>query len=239
VSRRYHLPGAQEAVLATLAARLDAVERTQTSQGKDISALGRGVAALTSQLRTTGLPGAGHRPGADTDTAPDTAATDATDADAVPDATAHETGTTTTGPERSSPQQRDWLAVTDPDTARDWLLQAQEWIDHVGVRCGLGLPACWPLHPGVVTEVLALSAERTAAYGSASTTTVSEYLGRWLPGARDRIHQALQGCLGGHQHQRTTFHVPALDLAAVATWWTRDRATPAPTALHLRPMDHR
>jgi hypothetical protein len=232
MSRRYQLPGAQDAVLAALAARLDTVEHTQRDHAKDLAALGRGLTTLTSQLRATSLP----------DLHPDLPAVD----DATGGAEAAGKGGPSAGnrpdtgkPVTDSSGQPDWLPLTDTDQALDLLTNAQEWIDRIGIRCGLGLPACWPLHPAVVTEVLALSAERTAAYESPSTTAVSEYLHRWLPGARDRIRKALQNCLGGHQHQRTTYHVTALDLAAVATWWTRDRATPAPAALRLRPMDQR
>jgi hypothetical protein len=210
VSRRYgSLPGADEARLAALIAKVDRAETTLNGHGRDITALGHGLARVTATLRDLG-----HTP----EHAPE------------------DTADPQDGPEQAR-GQRDWLRVTDPATACEWLVEAVEWTRTIGDLHHLSFVPCWPLHPETVAEVLALAAERTAAYSSDSSTAVCEYLSRWLPAARDRIREALEPCHGGHQHGQQTYYASGLDVTSVATWWATDRATPAPAALRLHLID--
>jgi len=160
------------------------------------------------------------------------------------------TPSTTPGEATSAPQEaedteqgrRDWITVQDPEQAARWLDEAAVWLREVGAHHGLTPHRCWPLHPDVVAEVLALADVRTAAYAGAPEA-VAEWLGRWLPGARERIAEALGRCqeAGGHVIGRTTYAVSGLPVPEVARWWTTDRATrpDIPLRAWMRAMDPR
>lgn len=136
--------------------------------------------------------------------------------------------------------RRDWLTVNDPDQATTWLTDAAEWLRDIGAHHRLAPGPCWPLHPEVVAEVLALVDTRGAAYAG-GPADVAEWLTRWLPGARDRIRSALGDCRDGHQIGAVPHAVSALDLGAVARWWATDRATrpDIPLRAYLRPLETR
>jgi hypothetical protein len=188
--------------IEALAARLDTVERRlgQVEQLQaDVTALGRGVADLTGQVRRL------------------------TDLAARPAAVAGSGGSpAASGTEADAAGQPDWTTVTDPDTAAAWLVALADWSGAVLTPLGAA-PAspCWPLHPAVVVELLALVAEHRAAYAAAGPTAVSEWLARWLPGATGRIHRALDRCAQerGHVQDGRAYQLPHLDVIAVATWW--------------------
>jgi hypothetical protein len=137
---------------------------------------------------------------------------------------------------------RDWLKVEDPEQAAEWLNDAGTWLREVGACHRLTLPPCWPLHPDVVTEVLALVDTRTAAYAS-TPEAVAEWLTRWLPGARERVGEDVNACeeAGGHLIGRTPYAVSGLPVAEVARWWATDRATrpDIPLRAWMRAMDPR
>lgn len=205
-----------DALAAALASRVDALERQLHSLGIDVTALGRGVAELTAQIRhLTQVGGGTHGPGPT----------------ASPD---HQ--------EDEAAKQRDWLNVTDPVLATEWLTDLTEWLDTVGTRHGLAVQVpCWVLHPDVVTELLALATERTSVYTGDRPTAVCEWLSRWLPGALERVTTALAGCVAdrGHREAGCLYSTRNVDLSpsTVATWWTTDRATSAPVAFDLTPLD--
>ena len=136
--------------------------------------------------------------------------------------------------------RRDWLTVEDPEQAAQWLDEAARWLREVGAHHRLDLPPCWPLHPEVVAEVLALVEVRATAYAS-TPEAVAEYLGRWLPGARERITEALSKCHGEHLIGATPYAVSGLPVTEVAQWWASDRATsPAiPLRAWMRALDPR
>lgn len=132
--------------------------------------------------------------------------------------------------------QRDWLTVTDAGTARKWLHAATEWLSTIGAAEQINLPACWPLHPLAVAEIIALAAERAAAYKSPAPLASIDYLGRCLPGARGRLAHMFAECTRGvHVHGSTQWTVRAddIDTDQVATWWATDRDRPAPEAFLL------
>jgi hypothetical protein len=220
VTRRY-IPD-PDALGAALAARVDQLDHTirshdtrLTGLAGDVTALGRGVADLTAQIRRT----TGGLPQPRNGSAPGSPSSGATGSDG--------------GEEEGQP---DWVAVDDPDLAREWLTGLAQWTDTVLRTHGVRLNAsCWLLHPDVVAELLALRADRDAAYTGDRPTLVSEWLARWLPGAADRVATALAACITerGHRHQGSTYDATGLDPASVATWWTTDRATPAPVAFAL------
>jgi len=132
------------------------------------------------------------------------------------------------------------MTVADPDQAARWLTDATAWLGEVGSGHRLDLVPCWPLHPDVVAEVLALAETWRSAY-QGNPTDVAEWLTRWLPAAKDRISASLNRCQVGHAINRTTYATDDLTPAAVATWWTGDRAASPDVALraHLRDLDPR
>lgn len=138
---------------------------------------------------------------------------------------------------KKKPPQRDWLTVTDPDAAVEWMTDVVKWLKGPGGHLDLTLPDCWPLHPRVVAELISLRATRTEAYLSPAPDGVAAWLDRILPGARTRITEDLTRCA---KHQGT--HVDTadvrwactdLDPPSVATWWAVDRTTPATEAFQL------
>lgn len=211
-----------------LGRRLDAVDThlvrvdarlAQVDQvAADVSAVGRGLAELTVQVRAlteatgrTIIAGPNHPPAADTD----------------PE-------------EQAGAGQPDWLTVTDPDLAAQWLSDAVEFATHVLAQFpNTALPACWPLHPTAVTELIALHRQHRDAYAASGPAGVSEFLARWLPGAVHRIKAATSACetRSGHVEGKHVYHVPALDPARVALWSidTRTNAIPASEAFCLTP----
>lgn len=217
-------PGTETAVLAR---RLDTAETqlaTLDTITTDTAALARGLADLTEQVRaltratTTGAiraAGTGtHSPTDEESSAPGTA----------PDL---------------AEGQPDWLAVSDPGTAAEWLADAATFVQDILTPLGAAPAMCWPLHPAAVVEILALREEHRAAYTGGSPTPVSEWLSRWLPSATARIREALSTCAAerGHRHNARTYEVPHLDLARVATWWT-DTHGHNPDAVEAFAMAH-
>lgn len=137
------------------------------------------------------------------------------------------------------------MAVTDPDTARQWLDEAVDWARWVPLCHHLDLDEtpCWPLHPVVVADLLALAAQRAHAYTDPTPTTVVEWLTRWLPAGLTRIRTETDTCRQnrGHHHDGRLYDPTGLTspraLTDIATWWTTHRDTPAPTWLHLPHLD--
>jgi hypothetical protein len=225
VTRRYLPP--DEQLAAVLAVRIDVLEGQTKKIRGDVAALTRGVSDLTGQIRrlttlTTPASSAGHGGSHggqdDGNDRPD---------DAGDDDEAGKTG------------QPDWFTVPDVETARTWLGGLTAWVGAVLTHHGVTLPvACWPLHPAVVVDLLALSQERAGAYGGDTPTPVSEWLSRWLPAAGDRITTALTGCAAdrGHRHDGRVYDTTGFDPLSAAAWWVLDRDTPAPDAFALTPL---
>jgi hypothetical protein len=197
-----------DALAAALAARVDRLERDTQQAATDLASLGRGVAQLTAQIRL--LVGV--------------------------DAAVDGSGDGALVEERPAGQP-DWLTVKDVETARAWLIDVTDWSSGVLPGHGLTVGApCWPLHPEVVCLLLALKAERDAAYECAGPTAVSEWLTRWLPAVATRMSEALAVCMAerGHREGGVTYDASDLDSASVAAWWVTDRDLPAAFAFDLR-----
>lgn len=172
-----------EALTARLAARLTVLENrlgglddAVSAIRADVAALGRGLADITGGVRdltnaTTGhilrTAGAG---GNGTGSGP---------AAANPGAPADGQG--------EGEGQPDWIRVTDPDAAAGWLIVVGEFVEEVLPWYGYTPPPCWPLHPGVVAELLALHAQYTAVYAIGDATGVCEWLSRWRHRAGRRL----------------------------------------------------
>jgi hypothetical protein len=229
-----HTPD-QGDVNTALAGRVDGIERrlgVVDDLRADVTALGRGVADLTAQVRalaatvtSTSIRTAGARPTAHGDGG------DPAGSDGGPDGSS----------DGGNGGQRDWLTVADPALAAGWLEDIAAWVDDVLHPLGLAPAAtCWPLHPAVVVELLAATAERAAAYTGGSATPVSEWLARWQPGATARLGADLRACVEdrGHRTAGRTYAVPRLDPTAVARWWVDGRGLDpdAVTAFTLTPL---
>jgi hypothetical protein len=210
MTRRYLPPG--DLLATALAGRVDALERETRDNTTGVTALGRGVADLTAQIRRlTDTPTAGTAIGEQGD-----------QQDSEDD-----------GEDVGQP---DWFAVEDPQTARDILTALTAWVEAIGIHYGITLSVpCWVLHPDVVTDLLALSLEREGAYTGPKPTPVSEWLTRWLPATTERITQALAGCAAdrAHRHHGHLYDTQGFDPLSAGTWWAHDRHTPAPEAFAL------
>ena len=218
--RKPQLPA--DGAVTALARRLDDVD-TRLLQldvlTRDVAAIGRGLADLTAQVRA--LTEATNR---GIVTAPNRNPFPGGDGDAealLSDDGAGEEGT-----------QPNWLTVTDPDLAGQWLADAMTFAEEVLARFpDTRLPACWPLHAIAVVEMVALRAQYATAYEAAHPGPVSELLGRWLPGTVRRLRKATGECerRAGHVEGRHVYQVPALDPGRVALWWVESRGSD-PTA---------
>jgi hypothetical protein len=209
---------------AGVAGRLDTLEQRMAVVDElqaDVTALGHGIADLTAQVRQL---------------------TSTVTARIIRSAGSPTTGSVNaTGEDGDEAEEttRDWLTVTDPDLAAQWLHTVDRWAGEVLLPIGLApVGDCWPLHPVVVSELLAAEAERRNAYASDSPTAVSDWLSRWQPGAHQRIKAELRPCVDdhGHRHNGRTYACLRLDLDLVARWWTDGRglAPDAVTAFALR-----
>ena len=130
-------------------------------------------------------------------------------------------------------RERDWLTVVEPLDAFRWLCELDEWHTAVYVRmAGKALPECWPWHSRAVEVLLALMAQRAAAY--ASPTGVSDFRGRWLPNAVKELWGqnsqpgVLSGCSDGdHVDGRNHYQADPTKLRELAEWHvTRQEGTP-------------
>jgi hypothetical protein len=220
-----HIPD-PDALAGVLAGRVDQVEKRLTVLDQlsvDVQALARGLADVTNRVThlaeaTTGriLRGAGQTP-------------------------AHATVDGGSAAAAEGESQRHWVAVTDPAEAIQWLSDAVTFDAEVLAPLGLAPdPACWVLHPLVVTELLALEAEYRASYAGQDPTPVCELLSRWLPGAVGRIRLDLKPCHNdrAHRHGGRAFEIPSLDPTRVAAWWADTHGTdPGPVeAFNLTPI---
>jgi hypothetical protein len=211
------------ATVTALARRLDRIDThlTQVDQlAVDVTALGRGLAELTTQVR------------------------------ALTAATNHRTRTDNPGPDQHQAEdaeghdvegQPNWLTVTDAAIATEWLTDAMAFAtDVLPQLLRLELPACWPLHPQAVVEVLALQHQYNAAYTAPDPTGVSEVLSRWLPGTARRLNADTGQCSAQRAHRTggREYQFPRLDLTTVATWWTttHGRDPDAVEAFTLTPL---
>jgi uncharacterized coiled-coil protein SlyX len=217
-----------DALVTALTRRLDTLETKVDDRlaqvdelRRDVSAVARGMADLSAQLQHL---------------------TQANGRAILRTAGNRQDGAVTDGGDGADDEtQRDWLAVTDPDTAAEWLADVTTFAaDVLGPLGATPSAACWPLHPGVVVELLALRAEHRAAYSGPNPTPVSEVLGRWLPGAAGRISAELLRCSSERAHRSgaRAYEIPRLDPVRVAAWWaeTRGLQVDAPTAFAMTPV---
>jgi hypothetical protein len=207
VSRQYRPAG--DLLATVLAGRVDTLEQQLAQNAGDVTALGRGVADLTTQIRQLAT---------------------------APTASEHAGASGETEESESPVGQPDWFTVTEPETAIHILTSLTAWVQNIGAHHGIALPvACWGLHPDVVAALLALAAERETAYTGPKPTPVSEWLARWLPASITAITTALAACAEarGHTENGKTYGLDGFDPISAGSWWALDRTTPAPTAFAL------
>ena len=213
MSRQYRPAG--DMLAAVLAGRVDALEQQLTQNAGDVTALGRGVADLTTQIRqlaTTPAAGGSIGVGSGDD-----------------DQEEEEQDEPPVG-------QLDWFAVVEPEVAIGILTTLTAWVERIGAHHGIDLPvACWGLHPDVVAALLALAAERDTAYTGPQPTPVSEWLARWLPASITAVTAALAGCAEarGHSEAGIAYGLTGFDPVSAGPWWALDRTTPASVAFAL------
>ena len=219
-----------EGFVAGIGRRLHAIDArlAQVDQlAQDVAALGRGLADVAAQVRAQAdstsrriiaVPNQRDRVG---EAGPD--------GDETAEAEAESDG---------AEAQPNWLTVTDPAAAIQWLTDAVAFVDDVLAPLGQAPnPSCWLLHPRTVIEVIALQAQYRLAYSAEDATAVSELLTRWLPGATGRVGKDLSNCLSerAHRHGGRPYELPKLDPVLVASWWvdTRGRDPDAVEAFSL------
>ena len=203
---RKHIPD-PDALAGILAGRMDQVEKRLAvldQLGADVQALARGLADVTNRVTQLAEATTGRilRSAGQTSTL--------TEADAD------------SGPTDDGNGQPHWVTVTDPAAATQWLTDAVAFSTDVLGPLGLEPnPACWVLHPLIVTELLALQAEYRVSYAGDDPTPICELLSRWIPGAAGRMAADLKPCHNdrAHHHAGRAYEIPRLDPVQVARWW--------------------
>lgn len=116
-----------------------------------------------------------------------------------------------------------WLTLDDPDTAQTIMTQLVDWLGKVYIHypgAADSLGECWPRHPAVIEELLALQAAWHAAYTSPDATAqrAIDWHDRHLPGTQRRLRATLADCSeaahqpGGRADQSAPV-VPAVEFA--------------------------
>lgn len=135
-----------------------------------------------------------------------------------------------------------WLTVNDPELVAEVAADLVRWLQQVFVYYGYQLPTCWPWHPPLVEQLLALRHTHWAAY---SAKKVSEQA-RWdwhektLPGFAKLLGPLLSHTLDDHRPGKAVPLVPipmVTALPRVAEWWACQdgdpRQLPEPTEWEL------
>jgi len=197
----HSLPGAEQAVLGRVVVRLDEVETGLVQVRADVARLTRATSALTDSVRKLPATGPGRPAAASGDAA----------------------GEGTAG-------QRDWLSVTDPDTAVEWLLDVVDWWDRIGEVLVASAAPCWPWHPRAVVAALALKAHWDEAYAGDKAFPVSDLITRWVPTLGRHIVPKSDYCsdFGHDVDRRTTWRAHRDLLPEYAHWWVTDRTGTPP-----------
>lgn len=137
---------------------------------------------------------------------------------------------------------RAWLQVSDPDVAREVLVDLVGWVDAVYLRYrGAQLPSCWALHPWVIEELWWLRNTHTDAYTGKTATwaKAGDWHDRLRPGVARRINEAIGTCAvvmhqrGEAQEPRARAAPLAGHLDDIADAWTSTGLPPVPTAVQL------
>lgn len=92
----------------------------------------------------------------------------------------------------------DWSTVEDPAEAAELLRQLVAWHDRTLARTGRGLRPCWPVHPGIVVDLLALQRQTLRAYASGGPGSVAEVAARYRPVLLKAASLELGGCRTTH-----------------------------------------
>lgn len=138
-----------------------------------------------------------------------------------------------------------WMTVRDPEQARAMIAELAEWLAAVYVRYPGGqLGDCWPWHPSVVAELLALRDIWVNAHEgkTASAAAVMDWHDRYRPGAAARVTAELAPCgLEKHSGPVPAGHRPVtvpgeamlgqLAQWAAETWGTAAAPQPTPDLL--------
>jgi hypothetical protein len=124
-----------------------------------------------------------------------------------------------------------WMVVVDGEAAAATLEALARWVAGVWSRWG-PIPACWPWHPPVVSELLACQKAWAASFAQdASPIAPADWHARWRPAAHGQVTRALKGCSdsAGHRHNEQHWSVDHGHLAALALWWAAcNSETPPP-----------
>lgn len=122
--------------------------------------------------------------------------------------------------------QPNWLEIEDPEEARTTLEASVAWHRRVLVPLDCGLPPCWPWHPAMVAEVLALGEVYVWAYGQKNPKEVGTFFAHYLATFRSRrtTHFSASSCSGNiHGFGARQYTVDTGALAEYARWWVSDR----------------
>jgi hypothetical protein len=120
--------------------------------------------------------------------------------------------------------QLDWLRVDDPDTAMELINYATRWADRFLTDLEAPMTTCFPWHPVLMVEVIALANQYRASWEK-GPGAVSEFMARWLPTFRDRA-RGYRGDCNAHEHhtsQGAKYRAQRELLPDYAHWWATDR----------------
>lgn len=234
---KVHVPSDETSALARLAAQVDRVEREVAGMAvlrADIAQHGQALRRLSeviSQQATASRNGRKTR----ADGGP-AAANGAGGKGSGPNG-AQAPGASADGEEEAPERVREWMTVTRPELAVQWLAEVTVWVRRVWSRYQ-ELPECWPWHECVVAELLASQACWVAAIKpDTRPESLAAWHDRWRPSAASRIAKTLTGCMragGLHVTGITRWEVDPTVLDELAVWWATTHGT-GPKAPGLTP----
>lgn len=110
---------------------------------------------------------------------------------------------------KSAPRSWCWRHL-GPKAQRELWSQLTDWVDWLRGRYPLAkkIPPCWPEHPEIVEELIALWLAWQHAYADAGAplTAAAEWHDHWLPGLLHRLEHGPHAlnCSAGHEPRATS-----------------------------------
>lgn len=127
--------------------------------------------------------------------------------------------------------QPNWLEMASPAEAQTTLESAVAWHRRVLVHLDAGLHPCWPWHPNLVAEVLALGELYVWSYAQENPKEVGAFFAHFLATFRNRsraFFERAQCSATYHQAGGRSWRVDQGAVGEYARWWAGDRQDTPP-----------